>query len=89
MRESPLPDSAGVAGFFDVDGRVVVAIAKCMAMCGLRPEGVPGRPGINSAIKEAAGSSPAAFHFYSLVGYGKTGAGACSCCGRRTLGGLP
>jgi hypothetical protein len=32
MRESPLPVFAGVAGFFDVDGRVVVAIAKGMAM---------------------------------------------------------
>lgn len=35
MRESPLPDFAGEAGL--VDGRVVVAIAKCMALCGLRP----------------------------------------------------
>jgi len=32
MRESPLPVFAGVAGFFDADGRVVVAIAKCMAL---------------------------------------------------------
>jgi hypothetical protein len=31
MRESPLPDVAGLAGFFDVAGRVVVAIAKGMA----------------------------------------------------------
>src|SRR6266516_2545079 len=38
MRESPLPALAEEAGFFDVDGRVVVAIAKCMALCGLRPE---------------------------------------------------
>ena len=38
MRESPLPDLAG-AGFFDADGRVVVAIAKSMGLCGLRPEG--------------------------------------------------
>jgi len=37
MRESPLPAFAGEAG--SVDGRVVVAIAKCMALCGLRPEG--------------------------------------------------
>jgi hypothetical protein len=36
MRESPLPDWAGGAGL--VDGRVVVAIAKCMALCGLRPD---------------------------------------------------
>jgi hypothetical protein len=36
MRESPLPGFAGEAGL--LDGRVVVAIAKCMAMCGLRPE---------------------------------------------------
>src|SRR6266550_2177436 len=36
MRESPLPDFAGVAGL--VDGRVVVAIAKCMALFVLRPE---------------------------------------------------
>src|SRR5205814_2941489 len=36
MRESPLPDCAGEAGL--VDGRVVVAIAKCMASCGLRPD---------------------------------------------------
>src|SRR3954462_13852275 len=39
MRESPLPASAGTAGFFDVDGRVVVAIAKGMALCGLGLEG--------------------------------------------------
>jgi len=38
MRESPLPGFAGVAGFFDADGRVVVAIAKSMALCVLRPE---------------------------------------------------
>jgi hypothetical protein len=38
MRESPLPDLSGLAGFFDVDGRVVVAIAKGMAWRGLRPE---------------------------------------------------
>src|SRR5690348_1501247 len=37
MRESPLPAFAGVAGL--LDGRVVVAIAKCMALFGLRPEG--------------------------------------------------
>jgi hypothetical protein len=37
MRESPLPAFAVEAG--SVDGRVVVAIAKCMALCGLRPEG--------------------------------------------------
>src|SRR6266702_4785488 len=37
MRESPLPAFAGEAGL--LDGRVVVAIAKCMALCGLRPEG--------------------------------------------------
>src|SRR5712671_7841594 len=36
MRESPLPAFAGEAGL--LDGRVVVAIAKCMALCGLRPE---------------------------------------------------
>src|SRR6266404_6407120 len=36
MRESPLPGFAGEAGL--LDGRVVVAIAKCMALCGLRPE---------------------------------------------------
>src|SRR6266550_6367245 len=36
MRESPLPAFAGGAGL--LDGRVVVAIAKCMALCGLRPE---------------------------------------------------
>src|SRR6266550_6430526 len=36
MRESPLPDCAGEAGL--VDGRVVVAIAKCMALFVLRPE---------------------------------------------------
>src|SRR2546423_274042 len=41
MRESPLPGSAGEAGFFGDDGRVVVAIAKCMALCGLRPEAAP------------------------------------------------
>ena len=41
MRESPLPDVAGLAGFFDVAGRVVVAIAKGMAPRGLRPEGAP------------------------------------------------
>ena len=40
MRESPLPAWAGEAGAFDVDGRVVVAIAKCMALCGLRPDRV-------------------------------------------------
>src|SRR3954463_5183421 len=39
MRESPLPACAGVAGFFDVDGRVVVAIAKSMAMFGFGLEG--------------------------------------------------
>src|SRR2546423_15395835 len=38
MRESPLPDLSGLACFFDVDGRVVVAIAKGMALRGLRPE---------------------------------------------------
>ena len=37
MRESPLPAFAGEAGL--LDGRVVVAIAKCMALFGLRPEG--------------------------------------------------
>jgi hypothetical protein len=37
MRESPLPAFAGEAGL--LDGRVVVAIAKSMALCGLRPEG--------------------------------------------------
>jgi hypothetical protein len=36
MRESPPPAFAGEAGL--VDGRVVVAIAKCMALCSLRPE---------------------------------------------------
>src|SRR5712671_5691311 len=36
MRESPLPGFAGEAGL--LDGRVVVAIAKCMVLCGLRPE---------------------------------------------------
>jgi hypothetical protein len=36
MRESPPPAFAGVAGL--LVGRVVVAIAKCMALCGLRPE---------------------------------------------------
>src|SRR6202158_1514984 len=42
MRESPPPAFAGVAGL--LDGRVVVAIAKCMALCGLRPEGRPSSP---------------------------------------------
>src|SRR5207253_9726237 len=37
IRESPLPAFGGEAGL--LDGRVVVAIAKCMALCGLRPEG--------------------------------------------------
>ena len=37
MRESPPPAFAGVAGL--LDGLVVVAIAKCMALCGLRPDG--------------------------------------------------
>src|ERR1700694_1563272 len=47
MRESPPPAFAGVAGL--LDGRVVVAIAKCMALCGLRPEGSPrGRCGVRS-----------------------------------------
>src|SRR5712671_1139333 len=36
MRESPLPAFAGEAGL--LDGRVVVAIAKSMALRGLRPE---------------------------------------------------
>src|SRR3984893_9788411 len=40
MRESPLPAFAGEAGL--LDGRVVVAIAKFMALCRLRPE-VPRR----------------------------------------------
>src|SRR5436305_3703036 len=35
MRESPLPALAGEAGL--LDGRVVVAIAKCMALFGLGP----------------------------------------------------
>jgi hypothetical protein len=38
MRESPLPGFAGEAGLV-LDGRVVVAIAKCMAMVELSPEG--------------------------------------------------
>jgi hypothetical protein len=39
MRESPLPGFAGEAGLV-LDGRVVVAIAKCMAMVELSPEGL-------------------------------------------------
>src|SRR5205085_6297130 len=35
MRESPLPERVGVAGFLDAEGRVVVAIAKGMAEYGL------------------------------------------------------
>src|SRR6187397_1267614 len=38
MRESPLPDFAGEAGCFELEGRVVVAIAKSMALFGLGPE---------------------------------------------------
>src|SRR2546423_9061254 len=38
MRESPLPERAGAAGFFDDDGRLVVAIAKGMVQRGLRKE---------------------------------------------------
>jgi hypothetical protein len=46
MRESPLPGFAGEAGFVDgrFDGRVVVAIAKCMAMVELSPVGRPRNP---------------------------------------------
>ena len=52
MRESPLPGFAGEAGL--LDGRVVVAIAKCMALCGLGPEGSLTIPPIIPQDKVAA-----------------------------------
>ena len=51
IRESPLPDFAGEAG--SLDGRVVVAIAKCMALCGLRPVGAH-----RAGIRRQSGYSP-------------------------------
>src|SRR3954465_13579379 len=81
MRESPLPASAGLAGLFDVDGRVVVAIAKCMGLCGLRPEvGNTHRASGPSQRKRARCQTPAAFYMSIFSNYGNTGAGACSCC---------
>ena len=83
MRESPLPGFAGEAGL--LDGRVVVAIAKGMAMRGLRPE----------ALKQIAasgctwlrlGSCWLQFSLYVPKG---DGVPCCGCSGKRIFGACP
>src|ERR1700730_4793990 len=71
MRESPLPAFAGEAGLLDC--RVVGAIAKCMALCGLRPE-VP-RRGVRYSDNRAGGGKPD-FQEVSRHGHGNSTNGA-------------